>query len=261
MAQTEEDKEKQGDGKSEKAGRLRTGHETEYFFRVVAAQKFQTKPGSAVQHDIEGEALSPGMAGTAEHQQQGEDHHIQLTFPYFGRPERLCAVGMSGQCSRWVNDAEGTAGRGAEGIPIQKIGTASQCLSEDDGRSQCIHEADGIEMMAAAVQDSCDYAEYNSTLNGHAALPDIEQFGEMVAVIPPVKEKDIPKTCADQAGNAAVNPEIDEVLFIAVSFSLSKKIAGPSSQNDGQREYESVSADGKIADKKQILMHKSLPHL
>ena len=116
-------------------------------------------------------------------------------------------------------------------------------------------------MMAAAVQDSCDYAEYNSTLNGHAALPDIEQFGEMVAVIPPVKEKDIPKTCADQAGNAAVNPEIDEVFFVAVSFSLSKKIAGPGSQNDGQREYESVSADGKIADKKQILMHKSLPHL
>ena len=50
----------------------------------------------------------------------------------------------------------------------------------------------GSEMVVTAVPDACEDAEDDAALDGHAALPDVEEFCQMMAVVIPVEEKNIP---------------------------------------------------------------------
>jgi hypothetical protein len=114
------------------------------------------------------------MVSAAEHEQQGKDDKVQLSFPDFGRPEWLGAIGVGGEGGCRIDDTKGAASWGTEGITVEKVGTAAQGLSQDDGRGKDVHEVDGVEMMMAAVEDARDDAKEDAALDGHATLPDIQ---------------------------------------------------------------------------------------
>lgn len=191
------------------------------------------------------------MIGRAEQQQQGEDDDIELALPDFSRPERLVAVGEMGKGSRRINDAEGRTRRGTKRIAIQQIGTAAKGLAKNDGRGKYIHEMHCVEMVALAVPDACEHAEKDAALDGHAALPDVEELRQVMAVVIPVKEKDIPESRSQKTGHTAVNAEVDDVLLIAAAISLGKEIANSCGENNGKRKYETVGPYGEVPNVKR----------
>ena len=77
-----------------------------------------------------------------------------------------------------------------------------------------------------------------------------------VAVIGPVKKEHVPKAGSDDAGKTAVDSDVGQVLFPAPSVLISKEISRSRCHEDGRAEHEAIHTDGKIADKKEILMHR-----
>ena len=94
-----------------------------------------------------------------------------------------------------IEDAVGGTGGSAEGIAVQQVGAAAQGLSQNDGRGEDVRQCPGIQMMAFCVDESCDDTEQHPALDGHASLPDIEELCEMMGIVVPVEEKDIPEPC------------------------------------------------------------------
>ena len=66
-------------------------------------------------------------------------------------------------------------------------------------------------MMNFRINDTGYGTEKKTSLNSHAALPDIGNFRQVVVVVCPIKEKDIPKASADNAGQAAAKGEVEDV--------------------------------------------------
>ena len=129
----------QSQGKGDDAGHLGGFEDAQHQLRVVPPQVLKAETSGGVEHDIEGKGLSFGVGKGAVQEQQAEDEKIQLAFPDFGRPQGLCSVGVVGKSGLGVEDAEASAGRCSEGIAVQQVGTASQPLTEDDGRGADVH--------------------------------------------------------------------------------------------------------------------------
>ena len=88
----------------------------------------------------------------------------------------------------------------AEGIAVHEVGHAADGLAEDDGRRDEVGEGPGVDVVAARVPVASDSSEDQATLDSHAALPDEGDFQQVVVIIGPVKEEDVPKAAADDAG-------------------------------------------------------------
>ena len=69
---------------------------------------------------------------------------------------------------------------------------------------------DSVEMVAAAVPDTRQDAEEDAALDGHTTLPDVQQLGQMMAVVIPVEEENVPEACAEQSRDAAVDAEAQQ---------------------------------------------------
>ncbi len=100
-------------------------------------------------------------------------------------------------------------------------------------------------------KDSCE----NTSLNCHAALPDVHDFREMVGIIAPVKKENVPQSSTDESCNPAVNADIGNMLFVAPAVLLGKEITNAGCQQDTDRKNQSVCPDGKVPNEKDILMH------
>ena len=166
---------------------------------------------------------------------------------------------MIGERRRRIEDAERGARRRAERIAIEEICTAAECLAEDDGRREDIHEMQRVEPVAAAVPDAREYAEQDAALDGHAALPDIQEFREMVVVIRPVEKEDIPETGADEPSDTAVDAEVYDVFLIAAPVGFREEITDACREDDGKGKHEPVGADGEVPEKEEKLVHNKRP--
>lgn len=251
----EQEKGEGSEGKCHDAGHLGAFEETENELGVIPPEVFQKKAGGRVEHDVEGKALSFRVIPAAEHEQEGEDHDVQLSFPYFGGPEWLIAIGMIGEGGGGVEDAEGRSRGRTEGIAVQEISTSPQGLSKDDGGGEDVAQRPGVEAMMLGIEKAGGNTEEDASLDGHAPLPDIEDFREMVGVIIPVEEEDIPEPGTEKTCNAAVDADVHDVFFIPASILLGEEIADTGGEDDAHGEYEAVSADGEVTDEEEILMH------
>ena len=232
LSQPEPEEDRKGGETEAEAGHLCTGEESEVFLRVVAAQVFEREAHEAVEHDVEGEALSARVPACAEDEQQGKDDDVELSLPYLRRPERLRTVGVVREGGVGVEDAEAAARRRAECVPVEEVRTAAECLSEDNRRCGNVHKVDGVELVFPAVEDADEHTEKDTALDRHAALPDVQNLGEVVPVVVPVKEEYVPEPCAEQSRDAAVDAEIGDVLFVATSVRLCEKVADARREQD-----------------------------
>ena len=62
--------------------------------------------------------------------------------------------------------------------------------------------------MQLAVNNAGSNACQHTALHGHATLPDEGDFQQMMAVVIPVEEENIPQPAADEAGKAAVDADV-----------------------------------------------------
>ena len=88
----------------------------------------------------------------------------------------------------------------AEGVAVHEVGHAADGLAEDDGRCDEVGKGPGVDVVAARVPVAGDSSEYQPTLDSHAALPDEGDFQQVIVIIGPVEEEDVPKAAADDAG-------------------------------------------------------------
>lgn len=88
----------------------------------------------------------------------------------------------------------------AEGVAVHEVGHAADRLAEDDGRCDEVGKSPGVDVVAARVPVAGDSSEYQAALDSHAALPDEGDFQQVVVIIGPVEEEDVPKAAADDAG-------------------------------------------------------------
>ena len=185
------------------------------------------------------------MAGRAIHEQQGEDHDVQLAFPDLCRPERLVPIGMIGQCRSRIDDAECRAGWSSKGVSVQEVRTAAKGLADYNCWCQDVHHRQSVDSVPPCVEDADEYAEQHAALDGHATLPDIEQFRDMVLIVLPVKKEHIPEPGADDAAKTAVDADI-HYMFMPAAILLCEEIANACSQDDAQAQHDAVSPDGEI---------------
>ena len=81
----------------------------------------------------------------------------------------------------------------------------------------------------------------------------------MVLVVVPVKEEHIPETRTEESCDAAVDAEVGDVFLIAASVRLCEEISDACREQDGERDDNTIGADGEVPDVEEILMQGSLP--
>ena len=167
--------------------------ETEEEGAIVTAEIFEEEAEDGVEHDVETEYCPFGVFERGVPEKRDEDEHIALAFPYFGWPERLCAVGVVRKGGRWVEKSEIASCRMAKGVAVHEIGDASDGLAQDDRRSYGVRKGKNGNLPFPEEEVRSDRSKDKSALDGHAALPDVRDFQQMISIIIPVKEKDIPQ--------------------------------------------------------------------
>ena len=95
----------------------------------------------------------------------------------------------------------------------------------------------------------------DASLDGHASLPDVGDFQEVVVVVTPVKEEDIPEPAADDAYEGNGEAQVKHDFMPAPAVFLQKVIGHDAAEDDSQGKEYPVEADRKSADKCDILMH------
>ena len=148
------------------------------------------------------------MLGSAEQKQQGKDYDIQLTFPNLRRPQGDRTVGFVGQSTFGIQKAEAAAGRCAEGVTVEQVGHASDGLADKQRRRNDICQSYPVDVMQLAVNNAGSNACQHTALYGHTALPDEGDFQQMLAVVIPVEEENVPQPAADKTGKAAVDANV-----------------------------------------------------
>ena len=194
------------------------------------------------------------MSVGAERKEEGKDNDVELALPYLCGPERLCAVGVVGECALGIEDAEAPARGRAERVAVEEVRTASERLPKDDGGGEDVHEMYGVKAVPAAVEDADHDAEEDAALYRHAALPDVQQLGEVMPVVVPVKEKHVPQACAEKPCDAAVDADVRDVFFISSAVRLCEEVADTRRKQDGEGDDDAVGADGEVPDVEKILM-------
>ena len=226
------DKAGQGDEEDEGTGALGAFQPHKSAGCVVTPQVFQEKSGGAVEHGVEEEHPAFGRFCAAVDEQHCEDEDVYLSFPDFRRPEGGGAIGGAGQGSGGVENAEAAAGGGPEGIPVQQVGHASHGLTEYHGGADDVPEFQAADMVFFAIDDSGNGAEEDAPLDGHAPLPDVEDFRQVVGVVAPVEEEYIPKAAADDARSPAIDADV-KYMLVPASVLFGQKIGHTGGQADG----------------------------
>ena len=256
LTHSEPEEEAEGDEAKGEAPRLRAREEPKVFLCIVAAQILEREANEAVEHDVEGEALPACMTARAEEEEEREDDDVELPLPDLCRPERLCAVCVVGEGRCRIEDAKVSTGRRAEGVAVEEVCTAPQRLTENDGGGDDIEEMDGVKAVLSAVEDADEHAEKDTALDGHTALPDVQQLGQMVLIVVPVKEEDIPEPRTEKPCDAAVDSDVGDVLLVAAPIRLCEVVGDPCGKEDREGDHDAVGTDGKISDVEEILMHE-----
>ena len=216
---------------------------------IVAAQHFKEEADNGVEHGIQAERLTAGVLRRAEDEQQGEDDNIQLTLPNLCRPQRHGAIGLVGQRTLRIKQAEAAACRRAEGIAVEQVRHAADGLAYEQRGRYDVAKLYPVDVVHFAVGYAGSYACKHAALHSHAALPDEGNLQQMVAVVIPVEEEHIPQPAANQSGKAAINTDIKNVLMPAAIL-LGEEVCRACCQKNRCAQHQAVHAHRKVAYKK-----------
>lgn len=122
----------------------------------------------------------------------------------------------------------------AEGVAIHEIGHAADGLAENNGRSDEVSKCPRINVEAPCIPITGNCPEQQAALNGHAALPDKGDFPYVIVIIGPVKEQYVPKTAADDAGQAAAQGKVKNMYMPAPAVPLGDIICRNAGRNDAE---------------------------
>lgn len=225
----------QGEHEKDRGRGLCARERPENLFCIVAAQEFERKACRAVEHDVERKRAALDMRESAVEQQNGENREVELSLPDLRGPERRVPVDVVGERRGGIQDAVTRAGRRTESVAVQQVRAAAERLTEYDGRRENVEQVDDVEVVVPAVEDADDDAEQDAALNRHAALPDVQQLGQVIMVVIPVEKEYIPEPRAEQAGEPAVDAEVDDVFFRALAVGLCEKVRDARGEDDGKR--------------------------
>ena len=224
---------------------------------VVAPEVFEEEAQKGVEHDVEAEDGAFRMAEAGEPQEQDKDEDVALALPYFRRPEGLRAVGAEGERGVGIEKAEVSARGMAEGVAVHEVGNAAHGLPEDDGRGDRVREGEHRDAVPPQIDLGGGEGEEEPALDSHAALPDEEELRQVVVIVVPVEEEDVPQTAAENAGEGDGESQVEDVRFPAASVFFQEKIGGDASGENAQREENAVEADREVADEGEVLVHGS----
>lgn len=81
-------------------------------------------------------------------------------------------------------------------------------LADKQRRRNDIRQSYPVDVMHFAVNYACRNACQHTALHGHTTLPDEGDFQQMMAVVIPVEEENVPQPAADETGKAAVDTDV-----------------------------------------------------
>lgn len=74
--------------------------------------------------------------------------------------------------------------------------------------------------MFSEIEIASHAGKDDAALDGHAALPHVGDFKQMVMVVVPVKEEDIPETTANDANKGDGDAKVKDMLMPAATILL-----------------------------------------
>lgn len=192
---------------------------------VVSPEVFQEEAKKGIKHDVEAEGGTSGMFEAGVPEKQPQNDKISLAFPNFRRPQGLGAVGVVGQSGGGVEDAEVSPRGMTKSIAVHEIGNTADGLTENDGRCNNVSEWEHRNVPLFEKNIAGHTGENDASLNGHASLPYIGDFQQMVVVVIPVKKEHIPQPAADNAYEGDGEAQVKHAFMPAPAV-LFQKIVG-----------------------------------
>lgn len=192
---------------------------------VVSPEVFQEEAEKGIKHDVEAEGGTSGMFEAGVPEKQTQNDKISLAFPDFRRPQGLGAVGVVGQSGGGVEDAEVSPCGMTKSIAVHEIGNTADGLTENDGRCNNVSEWEHRNVPLFEKNIAGHTGENDASLNGHASLPYIGDFQQMVVVVIPVKKEHIPQPAADNAYEGDGEAQVKHAFMPAPAV-LFQKIVG-----------------------------------
>ena len=105
--------------------------------------------------------------------------------------------------------------------------------------------ASASQSILCSLQYTGKQTAQHASLDRHPPLPHKGNLQQVILVITPVKEKNIPEAGADQSGKAAVNADIQHMLMPAAVLPR-QKIRRAGGQENRQGEHQPVHAYGEV---------------
>ena len=109
--------------------------------------------------------------------------------------------------------------------------------------------------MRSEVELGTHAGKEDASLDGHAALPHVGDLKQMIMVVVPVKEEDIPETSADDADKGDGDAESKDMFMPAAAVLLQKRVGHDASEDYAQGKTHPIKTDRKSTDESDILMH------
>ena len=144
-----------------------------------------------------------------------------------------------------------------EGITIHEVCDTSDGLPENDGGRYGIRKGQDWYLVLSEIEIGSHAGKDDASLDGHAALPHVGDLKQMIMVVVPVKEEDIPETSANDADKGDGDAEIKDMLMPAASVLLQKVVGHDASEDDAQGKKDPIKTDRKSTDESDILMHET----
>lgn len=179
---------------------------------------FQEETEEGVKHNVEAEGGASGVFEAGVPEEKAQNDEVSLAFPDLCRPQGLGAVGVVGQGGGGVEDAEVGAGGVAEGVAVHEVRNAADGLAEDDGRSDDVSKLQYRNVPFLQENISGDACKDDAALDGHASLPHEGDFKQVVMVIIPVEEENIPKPSADDTDEGDSEAQVKHAFMPSPSI-------------------------------------------
>ena len=223
--------------------------------QAVGTQAFnegatQTIPGQIEQEDLAVKPAAFAVPVKETEAQQTPNGFIQEAGMY----QAIGVNGLSGHMGRIAEIADdpvtghtpGKIGVGTEGFSVDKVTPAADTLANEEAHSCQVHHGQYLDLAKTCYQCTSKKSTDNAAINGHAALPGLEDQGEVVLVVLPAEGHKVETGTNDAADDAGQHHVHHLVADDAESLAVSE--GHPHSQQDAKPDKGAVPGHLKVAD-------------
>ena len=210
---------------------------------LVAAERLDHRAQRRVEHQVEGEQLAVEPLAAAPVRQKDEDQRATERFVELSRMDgdgaRRAGRDQLPRCLRLVRERIGRKARREQVVGVTSIAPAAACgdaadppkrLPDGHGRAHRVGIGQELHVVAAHVPDREQDRADEAAVEHQAALPELEDTGEIVRVLVPVDD-DEEDPGADHRRDQDAEGEIEHLVAVEP-----RSLRGTCRQRHGHKE-------------------------